>query len=61
MLQSGSMLFADMAGSRFPVAVAHGEGRAVFPGPDSVQMLRDADQTSWVLSTTTGIRPTVIL
>ena len=45
-LQSGSMLFADMAGSRFPVAVAHGEGRAVFPGPDSVQMLRDADQTS---------------
>jgi phosphoribosylformylglycinamidine synthase len=35
-----------MAGSRFPVAVAHGEGRAVFPGPDSVQMLRDADQTS---------------
>ncbi len=45
-LQSGSVLFADMAGSRLPVAVAHGEGRAVFPGPDSVQMLRDADQTS---------------
>ena len=45
-LQSESVLFADMAGSRFPVVVAHGEGRAVFPGLDSVHTLRDARQTS---------------
>ena len=29
---SPSILFADMAGSRLPVAVSHGEGRAVFAG-----------------------------
>lgn len=28
---SPSLLLADMAGSRLPIAVAHGEGRAVFP------------------------------
>ena len=30
-LDSSSILFADMAGSRIPVAVAHGEGRVSFP------------------------------
>jgi phosphoribosylformylglycinamidine synthase len=33
---SPSVLFADMAGSRMPVVVAHGEGRAVFAdGPQA--------------------------
>jgi phosphoribosylformylglycinamidine synthase len=45
-LHSDSVLFAEMAGSRFPVVVAHGEGRAVFPEPDSVQKLRNAGQAS---------------
>ena len=31
-LQSESILFTGMAGSRLPVVVAHGEGRAVFAG-----------------------------
>ena len=31
--ESPSILLAGMAGSRIPVAVAHGEGRAVFDGP----------------------------
>lgn len=36
-LQSPSILFEGMAGSRIPVAVAHGEGRAEFEaGPDAV-------------------------
>jgi phosphoribosylformylglycinamidine synthase len=30
--ESSSILFQGMAGSRLPVAVAHGEGRAVFAG-----------------------------
>ncbi|HJN78254.1 MAG TPA: phosphoribosylformylglycinamidine synthase [Myxococcota bacterium] len=32
-LESPSVLLASMAGSRLPVAVAHGEGRALFDGP----------------------------
>jgi phosphoribosylformylglycinamidine synthase len=35
---SASMFFAGMAGSRMPIANAHGEGRAVFDSPD--QQLR---------------------
>ena len=31
---SRSILFTDMAGSRMPIAVAHGEGRAAFADPD---------------------------
>ncbi len=34
-LPSPSLFLADMAGSRLPVAVAHGEGRAVFAGGDA--------------------------
>ena len=30
-----SLFFADMAGSRIPVVVSHGEGRAVFAGTDA--------------------------
>jgi len=37
--QSRSLFFTDMVGSRIPVAVAHGEGRAVF---DSVEQARSA-------------------
>jgi phosphoribosylformylglycinamidine synthase len=33
-LESPSVLLAGMAGSRIPVAVAHGEGRALYEGPD---------------------------
>ena len=32
---SPSILFAGMAGSRIPVATAHGEGRAAFAGPEA--------------------------
>ncbi len=34
-LSSPSILFAGMAGSRMPIVVAHGEGRATFDSPDS--------------------------
>ncbi|MDH4192022.1 MAG: phosphoribosylformylglycinamidine synthase subunit PurQ, partial [Betaproteobacteria bacterium] len=33
-LDSPSILFTGMAGSRMPIAVAHGEGRAVFASPE---------------------------
>ncbi|MCL2656427.1 MAG: phosphoribosylformylglycinamidine synthase [Betaproteobacteria bacterium] len=33
--ESPSILFKDMAGSRMPVVVSHGEGRAVFDGIDA--------------------------
>ena len=38
-LESPSIFFKDMAGSRLPIAVAHGEGRAVWDGaqPDGVK------------------------
>jgi phosphoribosylformylglycinamidine synthase len=39
-LPSPSLFMADMAGSRLPIAVAHGEGRAVFA--DGVQPVLDA-------------------
>jgi len=41
LLDSPSILFAGMAGSRIPVATAHGEGRALFAGDDA-QRLSDA-------------------
>ena len=34
---SASILLNDMAGSRLPVALAHGEGQAVFESPDQAQ------------------------
>ena len=36
-LESPSMFFAGMAGSRIPVAVAHGEGRTQFARPNDAQ------------------------
>lgn len=42
-LPSPSLFMADMAGSRIPIAVAHGEGRAVFAkGANGVQLVLDA-------------------
>ncbi|MFK8077675.1 MAG: phosphoribosylformylglycinamidine synthase [Granulosicoccus sp.] len=35
--ESPSLFFTDMAGSRIPVALAHGEGRAVFESADLAQ------------------------
>nr|MBL8455188.1 phosphoribosylformylglycinamidine synthase [Zoogloeaceae bacterium] len=34
-LESPSIMFAGMAGSRMPIVVSHGEGRAVFRGADA--------------------------
>jgi len=44
-MESKSVLLQGMAGSRLPVAVAHGEGRAVFPG-DGLERLRQQQQIS---------------
>ncbi|MFK7892459.1 MAG: phosphoribosylformylglycinamidine synthase [Granulosicoccus sp.] len=35
--ESASILFTDMEGSRLPVAIAHGEGRAVFDSMDAAK------------------------
>lgn len=35
--ESPSLFFTDMVGSRLPVAVAHGEGRAVFASADQIK------------------------
>ena len=35
--ESASLFLTDMAGSRLPVALAHGEGRAVFDRPEQAQ------------------------
>ncbi|AXH97098.1 phosphoribosylformylglycinamidine synthase [Ornithinimicrobium avium] len=39
-LESPSIFFAGMAGSRLPIAVAHGEGRADFSAGDEASVLR---------------------
>ncbi len=39
--QSKSVLFADMAGSRMPIAVSHGEGRAEFAAQADLQSVED--------------------
>jgi len=41
-LDSPSILLAGMAGSRMPIAVAHGEGRADFETPQATQQTLDA-------------------
>jgi phosphoribosylformylglycinamidine synthase len=41
-LESPSLFLRGMAGSRLPVAVAHGEGRAQFDGPDAAASARIA-------------------
>ncbi|HHH42738.1 MAG TPA: phosphoribosylformylglycinamidine synthase, partial [Gammaproteobacteria bacterium] len=40
-LPSPSLLLDGMAGSRLPIAVAHGEGRAVFDPPEAAQQALD--------------------
>ena len=42
--ESKSLFFAGMAGSRLPIVVAHGEGRAEFSNADDAAALRAADQ-----------------
>lgn len=42
--ESRAVLLAGMAGSRIPIAVAHGEGRAEFDGQGSAQGLADQNQ-----------------
>jgi len=39
--ESKSVLFADMAGSRMPIAVSHGEGRAEFAAQADLQSVQD--------------------
>jgi phosphoribosylformylglycinamidine synthase len=42
--ESKSLFFAGMAGSRLPIAVAHGEGRMTFAGEDALARLQSAGQ-----------------
>jgi len=41
---SRSLMLADMAGSRLPIVVAHGEGRAVFADADGAMQASAAGQ-----------------
>ncbi len=43
---SRSVLLADMEGSRLPIAVAHGEGQAVFASQAALQRLESAGQVA---------------
>ena len=45
-LESNSLFFAGMAGSRLPVAVAHGEGRAEFTSGEQLRSLQAAGQVA---------------
>ncbi|MGH8460453.1 MAG: phosphoribosylformylglycinamidine synthase, partial [Stenotrophobium sp.] len=45
-LESPSLFFAGMEGSRLPIAVAHGEGRAVFSEENGLEQLLDQHQVS---------------
>jgi phosphoribosylformylglycinamidine synthase len=57
---SPSILLAGMAGSRMPIVVSHGEGRAVFQGIDAQDnakvALRYVDNTGAVASATRSTR-----
>ncbi|MFE8072058.1 phosphoribosylformylglycinamidine synthase [Marinobacteraceae bacterium S3BR75-40.1] len=44
--ESRSPLFEGMVGSRFPIAVAHGEGRAEFKSGDDLQALQSQGQVA---------------
>lgn len=46
LLESPSIFFAGMAGSRLPVVVAHGEGRAEFDSPEGLRRLTEAGLVS---------------
>jgi phosphoribosylformylglycinamidine synthase len=41
-IESPSLFFADMAGSRLPIAVSHGEGRAEFDAPEHAGLAKVA-------------------
>jgi phosphoribosylformylglycinamidine synthase len=56
-LKSPSLFFAGMEGSRMPIAVAHGEGRAEFASPDGLDALRSANLMSLRFIDNSG-RPT---
>ena len=45
-LKSPSLFFAGMEGSRMPIAVAHGEGRAEFASAQGLEALRAANLMS---------------
>jgi len=45
-LESKSIFFAGMAGSRLPIAVAHGEGQAVFDGAGMLAALQQNGQAA---------------
>ena len=45
-LESKSLFFAGMAGSRLPIAVAHGEGRAEFAQPGDLSALQRQGQVA---------------
>jgi phosphoribosylformylglycinamidine synthase len=45
-VESKSLFFAGMEGSRLPIAVAHGEGRAVFAAGDDLDAMLDGRQVS---------------
>jgi phosphoribosylformylglycinamidine synthase len=53
-LESPAVLLAGMAGSRLPIAVAHGEGRAEFSSPTQQQQLNAASQVAFRYVTSTG-------
>jgi phosphoribosylformylglycinamidine synthase len=46
-LESPAVLLAGMAGSRLPIAVAHGEGRAEFSAPTGLMQLQAAQQVAF--------------
>ncbi|NKF23894.1 phosphoribosylformylglycinamidine synthase [Solimonas marina] len=54
LLESPSVFFAGMAGSRLPIAVAHGEGRAEFAAPSDLIALQAAGQNAMRYVTTRG-------
>ncbi len=53
-LPSKSLFFAGMAGSRLPIAVAHGEGRAVFSTPADLAALQNHSRWRCASSTRKG-------
>ncbi|WP_028080408.1 phosphoribosylformylglycinamidine synthase [Solimonas soli] len=54
LLESKSIFFTGMAGSRLPIAVAHGEGRAEFGSATQLSALQIAGQTAMRYVTTRG-------
>ncbi|HEX7381610.1 MAG TPA: phosphoribosylformylglycinamidine synthase [Nevskiaceae bacterium] len=53
-LESRSLFFAGMAGSRMPISVAHGEGRATFAASGDLDALRAGEQLALRFITRSG-------